>query len=81
MKRAGSGSGADPGLYQNVPDSQYVSICSVLDPLHFGVDPDLRNHASDKWIKMLIRILLFSSLTFMTPTKTKIKNFFLLITV
>jgi hypothetical protein len=34
---------------------------------HFGVDPDPRIHASDKWIR--IRILLFSSLTFKRPAK------------
>jgi hypothetical protein len=41
---------------------------SGADPWHFGVDPDPdpRTHASD-WIR--IRILLFSSLTFKTPTK------------
>ncbi len=38
---------------------------SVPDLWHFGVDPDLRIHASDKWI----RILPFSSLTFKTPAK------------
>ncbi len=41
---------------------------SVADPWHFGVDPDTRIHASDLWI----RILLFSPLTFKTPTKNKI---------
>ncbi len=41
---------------------------SVLDPWHFGTDPDpnQRIRASDQWI----RILLFSPLTFKTPTKT-----------
>jgi hypothetical protein len=36
--------------------------CSVVDPWHFGTDPDQRIRVSDKWI----RILLFSSLTFKT---------------
>ncbi len=34
---------------------------SVLDPWHFGADPDPRIHTSDYWIR--IRILLLSSLT------------------
>jgi hypothetical protein len=38
---------------------------SVVDPGHFGTDPDTRIHASDQWT----RILLFSSLTLKTPTK------------
>ncbi len=29
---------------------------SVADPWHFGVDPDPRIHASDKWIRIRIRI-------------------------
>jgi hypothetical protein len=35
------------------------------------VDPDPRIHATDKWIRLRIqiRILLFSSLTFKMPTK------------
>jgi hypothetical protein len=48
---------------------------SVADPWHFGVDPDPdldpRIHASDQWIRMRIRILLFSSLTFKMPTKNE----------
>ncbi len=46
---------------------------SVEDLWHFGVDPepDPRIHASDKWIRMRIRILLFSSLTFKRPTTVK----------
>ncbi len=39
----------------------------IADPWHFGVDPGI--HASDYWIRILIRILQFSSLTFKTPTK------------
>ncbi len=45
---------------------------SVPDPWHFGVDPDPRIHAADKWI----RILLFSLLTFKAPTKTNLKKKF-----
>jgi hypothetical protein len=45
---------------------------SVADPCHFGVDPNPRIHASDKWI----RILLFSSLTFKRPTRTNFKKSF-----
>jgi hypothetical protein len=42
----------------------------------YGVDsdPEPRIHASDLWIR--IRILLFSSLTFKTPTKNKLKKSF-----
>ncbi len=38
----------------------FVIFCvfsSVPDPWHFGVDPDPRIHASDQWIRILIRIL------------------------
>ncbi len=44
---------------------------SVADPWHFGVDsdPDPRIHASDWWIRMRIRILIFSLLAFKMPTK------------
>ncbi len=38
------------------------TVTSVVDPWHFGTDPDPRIRASDQWI----RILLFSSLTFKT---------------
>jgi hypothetical protein len=43
----------------------------VVDPWHFGKDPDpdLRIFASDQWIRIRFRILVFSSLTFKTPTK------------
>jgi hypothetical protein len=41
----------------------------VLQIHDFGVDPDPRIHACDKWIRMRIWILLFSSLTFKTSTK------------
>ncbi len=48
-----------------------IHLISVADPWHFGVDPDPRIHASDLWIRIRIRIriLQFSSLTFKTPTK------------
>ncbi len=45
---------------------------SVVDPWHFGTDPDPGIRASNHWV------LLFSSLTFKTPTKN---YFFLLITL
>ncbi len=44
--------------------SLFTESSSVADPCHFGMDPDPRIHASDKWI----RILLFSSLTFKMTT-------------
>jgi hypothetical protein len=47
----------------------WMGITSVADPWNFGMDPDLRIHASD-W---RIRILLISSLNF----KTSKKYFFL----
>ncbi len=49
---------------------------SVADPWYFSVDPDPdpRSHAFDLWIR--IRILLFSSLTFKTPTKNLFWNRF-----
>ncbi len=56
---------------------------SVPDPWHFGMDPDPgpRIHASDWRIWIRIRILLFSSLTFKTPTITNVfEKVFLLIT-
>ncbi len=40
-------------------------LSSVVDQGHVGTDPDPRIRASDQWI----RIMLFSSLTFKTPTK------------
>ncbi len=42
-----------------------INNSSVADTEHFGVDPDPRIYASDYWI----RIRLFSSFTFKTPTK------------
>jgi hypothetical protein len=54
---------------------------SVKDPRHFGVDPDPRIHAFDKWIRVQIRIRmripLCLSLTFKMSTTTKsFKKFF-----
>jgi|688.fasta_scaffold197318_2 hypothetical protein len=49
---------------------------SVVDPCYFGTDPDPRICASDQWIW----ILLFSSLTFKTPTKKILFYVFLLVT-
>jgi hypothetical protein len=57
-----------PDFWYEVADFCWV-FSSVADPLHFGVDPDPdpdpRIHASNKWIRIWIRIriLLFSSLT------------------
>ncbi len=53
---------------------------SVADPWHIGTETDPRIHASDKWIQ--IRMLLFPSLTFKTPTKNYLFTLsFLLITL
>ena len=66
------------GLFFRPPPSllllKVINVCiSVADPRNFGVDPDPdldpRIHASYQWIRMRIRILLFSSLTFKMPTK------------
>ncbi len=45
----------------------FVLIFSVVDPWHFVTDPDPRICASDQWIRIQLRILLFMSLTFNTP--------------
>ena len=45
---------------------------SVVNLWHFGADPDPRIRASDQWIRIRGRILLFTSLTFKTPTKKTI---------
>jgi hypothetical protein len=42
------------------------------------IHPDPQIRASDQWIR--IRILIFSSLTFKTPTKNYFKKVFLLMT-
>ncbi len=48
---------------------QKDSFSSVVDPWHFGTDPDPRIRASGRLIQIRLRILLFSSLTFKTPIK------------
>jgi hypothetical protein len=50
---------------------------TVPDPWHFGADPDPRITASDEWIW----ILLFSSLTYKTATKTNFLKVFCLLPV
>ncbi len=52
--------------------------CSVADPWHFATDPDPWIRTSDSPIRIHIRILLFSSVTFKTATKNYI-NFFCLL--
>ncbi len=47
-----------------MPTKNKVSFFSVADPWHFGTDPDPRIRTSDK--RILIRILLLSSVTFKT---------------
>ncbi len=47
----------DPGV-KKAPDPGSGSA-TLVDPLHFGTDPDPGIRASNQWI----RILLFSSLT------------------
>jgi hypothetical protein len=63
-------------LDAQVSHISFTDVCNraVRDLLHTmdqislkTPNPDPRIHASDKWIR--IRILLFSSLTFKTPTK------------
>ncbi len=58
-----------------IPTNNITLATSVVEPWHFGTDPDLRLSASDQWI----RILLFSSLTFNTLTKNYYFVVFLLI--
>ena len=52
-----------PGQQRPLVSCHVPMLRSVADPWHFGVDPDRdpRIHACDKWIRMRIRILLFSS--------------------
>ena len=50
----------------------FSRVCaSGTDPWHFCVDLDPRILASDKWIRMRIRILVFLSVTFKLATKIK----------
>jgi DNA-directed RNA polymerase subunit RPC12/RpoP len=48
----------------------YLPVLRIHDILVYP-DPDPRIHASEWWIRIRIRILLFSSLTFKMPTKNK----------
>ena len=57
----------------------FVLIFSVVDPWHFGTDPDPLIRAFDQWSWIRLWILLFSCLTFKTPTKNYFSKFFLLI--
>jgi hypothetical protein len=50
--------------------STVLTVFTVPDPWHFGLNPDPRIHASEWWI----RILPFSSLTFNMPAKKLIFN-------
>ncbi len=45
-----------------------IILNSVPDPWHFGTDPDPRISTSDQRIRIRLRILLFSSMTFKMPT-------------
>jgi hypothetical protein len=45
------------------------AVLRIHDNLGVDRDSDPQIHASDKWIRIQIRILLFSSLTFKMPTK------------
>jgi hypothetical protein len=56
-----------PMLFTESRSVKFLSFFSVTDPWDFGTDPDPRNRTSD----LRIRILLFTSVTFNTPT-----NFF-----
>ncbi len=55
--------------YINGPRTEPKPQNSVVDPWHCGKDPDPGIRAADQWIRLRIwlRILLFSSLTFKTP--------------
>jgi hypothetical protein len=44
-------------------------LSSVVDLWHFGTDPGIRTSDQWQWIGIQLPILLFSSLTFKTPTK------------
>ncbi len=47
-------------------------LTSVPDPWHFGTDPDSQIRIFDQKIRIRIRILLFSSVTFKMPTKNNL---------
>ncbi len=61
-------------LYASVVDPDPYVFGIVADPGHFGTDPYLQIRASDQWIQLRLRIMLFSSLSFKTLTNN---NFFL----
>ncbi len=68
---------------QRITEYPHAQVCGYqcCGSMTFGVDPDPRIHASDYririQIRMRIRILLFSLLTFKKPTKTNcFKKFF-----
>ncbi len=65
--------GAQKRRYGFSFQSELILLRSVVDPWHFGtdLDPDPRIRASDQWIRIRLRILLFLSLTFNTQ-----KNYF-----
>ncbi len=65
-----------PGpTHRSSPGGSRLVTVSVADPWKFGTDPDPRIHTADKWIQ--IRILLFSSVTFKTSTKSFFAYYFL----
>jgi hypothetical protein len=64
-------------LFKKTKIAAPIVYSSIADPCYFGVDTDQRIHASDYWIRirMRVRILLFSSLTFKIPTKNSFFSF------
>ncbi len=60
-----------------MPTKNKVSFFNVADPWHFGTDPDPRIRTSDK--RILIRILLFSSVTFKMAIEKNFLIFFCLL--
>jgi hypothetical protein len=57
-------------------NQQPVSITSIIDPWHFGKDPDPRIRTTDIRIRLWIRILLFTSVAAKMPKKLKLGVFF-----
>ncbi len=57
---------ASPKFSEESPQGAWPRF-KTGDP--FGIDPDPQIYASDWWIRIKIKILRFSSLTFKTPTK------------
>jgi hypothetical protein len=71
--------GIENHFYQRIR-FQYFCFLQCCGSVTFGTDPDPGIRASDQWIRIRIRILLFSSLTFKTPTKNYfISKFFCLL--